>query len=702
MYVKRGLIMNLEEVLFMKKHISYLIVVLVTAIVFLFACCNISTPENPNKESTVEDSVLGKTYKVDLSKLTTWDKTDSFDKKTGKLTIAKQYNAASLSIKPFDASSFNYLEIKCKIAKGSFRTTVQYSDDSTQISKTCCENDYSAYIKLSDKKSNVDSITIQAFSDNLSTIIESIAFVEKIPAVQDKQTGTFNTSVSSMDLAKQMKVGWNLGFTLQSVRWWDNNYSLDSEISWGDPYTTKEMIEYPKSKGYSTIRIPVTWFNHIIDDQYTIDPDWMKRVKTVVDWAIDAGYYVILNEHESVHGESQTPMSNPIKYGEGYIVRNNPEDIAESERFLKAIWTQIATAFNGSYDEHLIFETMNEPRNSYHEHEWWPGQKLSWVDATNCEECLADYKILNDYNKVCLDAIRATSGNNAHRFVMIPALCTGEPPALNDYFKLPKDTISNKLILTVHNYLMGATEQEIENKFSSEIENKLKSLCSQLNEKFIKKGIPVIVGETGAFKTIPLTERIKWITFYSKLTSSYGMPLIYWDGGQTHAVEGMIEFDKINLKFYEPDFVQAMLDNWKCEDNNESDIIFNGIVDLSKLPEYDASIQGLVKEFNNPLSNYEIFFTYKISDLGISDSDGFKTISVVGKVYNGDDEYDLHAENETDWSARLFLKAGEEKQFNAGVSDMNISFTSVDDKLEIHIKEKPVTKVIITEIKFNR
>ena len=60
------------------------------------------------------------------------------------------------------------------------------------------------------------------------------------------------------------------------------------------------------------------------------------------------------------------------KYDEGYIVRNTQADITESKAFLKAIWTQIAAAFNNSYDEHLIFETLNEPRNpeDSHEHTW--------------------------------------------------------------------------------------------------------------------------------------------------------------------------------------------------------------------------------------------------------------------------------------------------------------------------------------------
>ena len=58
----------------------------------------------------------------------------------------------------------------------------------------------------------------------------------------------------------------------------------------------------------------------------------------------------------------------------------------ESLRFLKAIWLQYSQAFNNSYDEHLIFETMNEPINCFHEHDWHP--------QDDCSVCKKNYSIL--------------------------------------------------------------------------------------------------------------------------------------------------------------------------------------------------------------------------------------------------------------------------------------------------------------------
>lgn len=210
---------------------------------------------------------------------------------------------------------------------------------------------------------------------------------------------------------------------------------------------------------------------------------------------------------------------------------------------------------------------MNEPRNIDHEHQWQPGVKLSWMDSSNCKECIANYKTLNELNQLCLDTIRASGGNNANRSVMIPSMCAGKETALNNYFELPKDTANNKLILSVHDYAMGVTLDFYEKSFTQQIKQSLADSFLQLNKKFVKKGIPVVVGETSAFRVlISKQERIKWISYFSKLTSRYGIALIYWDApppaGSNYYFD---QFDRANLKFYEPDFVQAMLNNWKCE-----------------------------------------------------------------------------------------------------------------------------------------
>ena len=155
-------------------------------------------------------------------------------------------------------------------------------------------------------------------------------------------------------------------------------------------------------KGIKTIRIPVTWHTHLVDTKYTIDPDWMRRVKTVVDWAIKHGFYVIIN---SKHDNAQH-LVDKMSYGEGYYPSS--KDLLESERFIYNIWKQIAIAFNNGYDHHLIFEGLSEPRLT--------GYKYDKFYDKGDSYCNAAIKALNTYQKLIA---KVFGGNNAKRFFMI-------------------------------------------------------------------------------------------------------------------------------------------------------------------------------------------------------------------------------------------------------------------------------------------
>ncbi len=362
----------------------------------------------------------------------------------------------------------------------------------------------------------------------------------------------FNNNISSINFVKEMGYGVNLGNYFDT--WCSLTDGTGVCLAWGQPITTQEMIKSLGTTGARTIRIPVTWFNHIIDDNYTIDPEWMKKVKQVVDWAYAEGYYVILNTHHDVRGN----MSSPLKYHEGYILRNNKSDIEESERFLRAIWKQICTAFNNSYNEHLLFETMNEPRNSGHEHEWSPV-------TNNCTECKKDFEILNIYNQLCLDTIRESGGNNAKRFVLIPNAVDNYHLALENIdFKMPVDSPSanDKLILTLHHYPLYNHLWKSENWDLSLMEEEY----SKLNSKYIEKGIPIVLGEIGPCGTDSIEKAIgRQLTEeeayapcsdLTKIAAKYGMSVLmfpreYGLGNLEFSKRMVNDYSKIRKEFYD-------------------------------------------------------------------------------------------------------------------------------------------------------
>lgn len=368
-------------------------------------------------------------------------------------------------------------------------------------------------------------------------------------AIKDSGSKTFN-GTSALQTVKDMKTGWNLGNTLDA----SSSRTLSSETSWGQPMTTKAMIDTLAKSGIKTIRIPTSWSNHIIDRNYTIDPNWMTRVKTIVDWALENDMYVILNSHHDCY-EKPTAM----KKCSGYYP--NSTNYEESARFLLNIWTQISTAFNNGYDEHLIFETMNEPRLRGTNNEWWNDINSStYKDAA---------ETLNKLNQVALDAIRATGGNNQKRYVMIPGLRAAVDSAIANEFKLPKDNSDGKLIISVHMYdpydfaMQGGGSFEFKPRHQSTLE----SSFDKLNTYFVSKGIPVIIGEYGATNKGNLEERVKWFKFFLSYSRRYGITSILWDNGGFEPSKTESEkfgfFDRRALKWRFPEILEAILKSTK-------------------------------------------------------------------------------------------------------------------------------------------
>ena len=169
----------------------------------------------------------------------------------------------------------------------------------------------------------------------------------------------------------------------------NNVAGLAAETSWQDTKTTQKIIDFVKAQGFRSVRIPVAWvYGHISDaDAYTIDTAWMNRVKQIVDYCINDGLYVVINDHWDGG------------WLEEHIADTNSATIAKNKAVLTAIWTQIAEKFK-DYDEHLLFAGLNEPNTE-------ESPKASTIN-----------NLLN-YNQTFIDAVRATGGQNATRVLVV-------------------------------------------------------------------------------------------------------------------------------------------------------------------------------------------------------------------------------------------------------------------------------------------
>lgn len=352
--------------------------------------------------------------------------------------------------------------------------------------------------------------------------------------------------LTGLEITYDMKTGWNMGNTLDAT-----GMGLSSETYWGQPKTTKEMIDGLAKSGFKVIRIPTTWHNHIIDLNYTIDPLWMARVKEIVDWAIGNDMYVVLNTHHDNHSSGAVML-----YKQGYYPTLAAEE--ESLSFLTNVWKQIALAFNNGYDEHLVFETMNEPRLCGTQHEWN-------YSSTNTFTTEAQNEI-NKFNQEILNVIRASGGNNAKRLVMVPGYACATAPVLSNEFVLPEDP-ANMVGVTVHMYTpyVFAMDPKGTSTYTPRMATELQTTFKQLENKFVKNGIPVYIGEYGATNKENDADRIQWFNTFIRQTRKMGIPCMLWDN-QAYKIDanGYSEkygyYNRYNQTWFVPEITKTIMD----------------------------------------------------------------------------------------------------------------------------------------------
>lgn len=193
------------------------------------------------------------------------------------------------------------------------------------------------------------------------------------------------------------------------------------ETAWAQPKTTPEIADYLISLGFNTIRIPITWAEHL-DENNQVDPLWMERVKEVVDLFHSRGVYVIINVHHDGGAD-------------GWIEASEESYNTYHGRFA-SLWTQIATTFQ-DYDERLLFESMNEVLDANNAWNTPTPDAAKWHNA---------------WTQLFVDTVRATGGNNAQRNLILMTYSGGGAEGNFTSVKMPQDTTEGHLMLTVHNY----------------------------------------------------------------------------------------------------------------------------------------------------------------------------------------------------------------------------------------------------------
>jgi len=344
----------------------------------------------------------------------------------------------------------------------------------------------------------------------------------------------------SFSLVSAMTIGWNLGNTLDAH---GSRGGTKDETFWGNPVTTPDMIRAVKEQGFNTIRIPVTWYDHVSKaPDYTIDEEWMKRVGEVVDYAMDLGMFVIVDTHHE-----------PDKW----LIPTEEKEEAVTEE-LVAIWKQVAEYFK-DYDEHLIFEGMNEPRTK--------GSVNEWSGRTRPERV-----VINHLNAAFVDAVRSAGGKNATRMLILSTYGNSVTSNTINELVLPED---EHLAVAVHLYTPYFFTYTPDSGNISEWTGVLKSDIES-NFKIVKTyqamyKVPVIVTEFGAVhevykdsegNSVDNREQVlKWLEDYMTIAGQYNIKLVWWDNNiYNKSGEQFGIFDRKNLSWYDQTIADKLVE----------------------------------------------------------------------------------------------------------------------------------------------
>jgi aryl-phospho-beta-D-glucosidase BglC (GH1 family) len=203
----------------------------------------------------------------------------------------------------------------------------------------------------------------------------------------------------------------------------------------------------------------------------------------------------------------------------------------------KAFWEQIATTMR-DFDEHLMFASANEPNTN---------------DATQMA-------VLLSYHQTFVNAVRATGGRNTYRVLIVQGPGTDIIKTNNLMSAMPVDRVAGRLMVEVHYYspsnfcLLQKDEtwgrmfyywgnghhslSDISRNPTYGEEAEVKSAFQLMKTKFVDKGIPVLMGEYGAYRrTTPKDLAAHndavdyWIKYTTQQAIANGLKPFFWDIG---------------------------------------------------------------------------------------------------------------------------------------------------------------------------
>lgn len=410
------------------------------------------------------------------------------------------------------------------------------------------------------EKGKIVSVMDRTSTKKAASVTEKGKIASVTNKVSTKKTAGTDSfqDLNRQQITEAMGVGYNLGNSLEA-----NSGGTPNETAWGNPVLSKEFVLAAKAAGFQSIRIPVSYLSKIDDNNgYKIDSAWLDHVQEVVDYCVQNDMYAIVN----MHGDGYTTVS-------GSWLLCASSDQTKIKAKYKACWEQIADRFK-NYDEHLIFESMNEE-----------------YDGTYGTPNKTAYNNINDYNQIFVDTVRQTGGNNDRRWLLIPGWNTNINYTADNYgFVLPTDQYlssdiasgEKRIMISVHYYDpwdFCGTESADKTQWGSEATNQSKvptwgdesymaSQFKKMNDKFVSQGYGVIIGEFGAINKANYDSRNKACRadYYQKVcyyAKQYELVPVAWDNG-FDGDYGFCLINRYSCQVTHQDIIDAMMEIYRA------------------------------------------------------------------------------------------------------------------------------------------
>lgn len=299
-------------------------------------------------------------------------------------------------------------------------------------------------------------------------------------SLPNTEQNSLTDALSATDAVQRMGIGINLGNTL------DAPYEGDWALA-GEEY----YIEAFKNAGFKHVRIPITWGNHIDESSpYQIDPEFLDRVETIVNWVLSRDMIAIINVH---HDE---------------WIKSEYDSVSNLNRF-DSIWIQVSERFKHASSD-LIFEIINEPKG------------------------LTEAQV-NELNKRALSIIRNETSNRLVVFAgnewsgIDPLLATENPDPTDPF-----------LIGNFHSYDPWQFAGICTQPWGSDLDKEnLRNIYVQAYEWSVTNNVPVMVNEFGSAKydfqnpenVCDQSQREEYLRAHVQNAFEFGLAGTFWDDG---------------------------------------------------------------------------------------------------------------------------------------------------------------------------